>query len=235
MNDTVRAPFSPLACEYGFSALLRHICKSMLQVVHLMRHGVTEMNVYLSTNRYGSKGFRDPLLYDTRLTARGKLGAEAAAAKVRKLRPEPQLLVVSPLTRALQTATLAFGPQLACPVLVEPLLRERLYLSSDVGRHPQELAQEFPEIEFSHLPDVWWHSNSPEDPAAVHEEPEDVFDARMEQLYEWLQRRPESCIAVVSHWGCLHALTGYEFRNCELHTTRLSRMLAGRQKTQVFL
>jgi len=56
-----------------------------------------------------------------------------------------QLLVVSPLTRALQTATLAFGPQLACPALVEPLLRERLYLSSDVGRHPQDLAQEFPQ------------------------------------------------------------------------------------------
>jgi hypothetical protein len=34
----------------------------LLQIVHLMRHGVTEMNVYLSTNRYGSKGFRDPLL-----------------------------------------------------------------------------------------------------------------------------------------------------------------------------
>jgi len=44
------------------SALLRHIDVSMLQVVHLMRHGVTEMNVYLSTNRYGSKGFRDPML-----------------------------------------------------------------------------------------------------------------------------------------------------------------------------
>jgi hypothetical protein len=37
-------------------------CACLLQIVHLMRHGVTEMNVYLSTNRYGSKGFRDPLL-----------------------------------------------------------------------------------------------------------------------------------------------------------------------------
>lgn len=36
----------------------------------------------------------------------------------------------------------------------------------------------------------------------------EVFDARMEQLCNWLQRRPESCIAVVSHWGCLQALTG---------------------------
>lgn len=56
-----------------------------------------------------------------------------------------QLLVVSPLTRALQTATLAFGTQPDCPVVIEALWRERLYLSSDVGRHPEELQQEFPQ------------------------------------------------------------------------------------------
>lgn len=56
-----------------------------------------------------------------------------------------QVLVVSPLTRALQTATLAFGQQPPCRVHVEPLWRERLYLSSDVGRHPQQLQQEYPQ------------------------------------------------------------------------------------------
>lgn len=56
---------------------------------------------------------------------------------------QTQLLVVSPLSRALHTATLAFGEQPGCPVHVEPLWRERLYLSSDVGRPPAQLAQEF--------------------------------------------------------------------------------------------
>jgi hypothetical protein len=48
------------------------------QTLHLMRHGVTHMNEYLgaTAHPYGSPGFRDPLLYDTRLTARGQ--AEAA-------------------------------------------------------------------------------------------------------------------------------------------------------------
>lgn len=74
--------------------------------------------------------------------------------------PVLQLLVVSPLTRALQTASLAFGNQQqyqqqqqqqqpscsSCPPIhVEPLWRERLYLSSDVGRHPQQLQQEYPQ------------------------------------------------------------------------------------------
>lgn len=35
----------------------------------------------------------------------------------------PQLLVVSPLTRALKTAQLAFGEAPPCPVVVEPLFR----------------------------------------------------------------------------------------------------------------
>jgi hypothetical protein len=32
------------------------------QVMHLMRHGITEMNVHLSRNPYGAKGFKDPLM-----------------------------------------------------------------------------------------------------------------------------------------------------------------------------
>jgi broad specificity phosphatase PhoE len=71
--------------------------------------------------------------------------AHARAERTLLLLLPLQLLVVSPLTRALQTATLAFGQQPGCPVLVEPLWRERLYQSSDVGRPGQQLAQEFPQ------------------------------------------------------------------------------------------
>ena len=82
------------------------------------------MNVYLSRNAYDSPGFRDPLMYDTRLTAAGAAGARAAAKLCGKLHPRPQLLVVSPLTRALQTAEHAFGTDHGIPTLVEPLWRE---------------------------------------------------------------------------------------------------------------
>ena len=55
-----------------------------------------------------------------------------------------QLLVVSPLTRALLTAQLAF-PHYDGPVEVEALARERVWLSSDCGRSPAELKEDFPE------------------------------------------------------------------------------------------
>ena len=134
------------------------------KVLHLMRHGQTAMNVYLSHNPYGSPGFEDPLMwvqhtltgplytdmcitrqlrlkghphvcsFDTSLTDVGVEQAQKAKGKANGLRPTPELLVVSPLSRALHTADLAFPPSTVdCPRIMHPLARERLYLSSDVG------------------------------------------------------------------------------------------------------
>ena len=69
-----------------------------------IRHGVTEMNVYLSGCPYGSPGFVDPGLFDTRLTAAGEA---LAASQLRKdlaaahERDPIELVVSSPLTRAI--------------------------------------------------------------------------------------------------------------------------------------
>lgn len=158
------------------------------QVLHFVRHGETEMNVHLAYCKpsYGQPGFVDPLLFDTRLTAHGHRQASATAAAVARLRPTPQLVVVSPLTRALQTAAASFAG-IDVPLLAHPLARERLYLSSDVGRPRRQLEAEHPAVDFSHLPvanggpdAVWWHSSLDEAPGmdegadlgSIEEEPE---------------------------------------------------------------
>jgi broad specificity phosphatase PhoE len=46
---------------------------------------------------------------------------------------QPELIVSSPLSRALHTADLAF-PASEVPRMMLPLARERLWLSSDVGQ-----------------------------------------------------------------------------------------------------
>ena len=74
------------------------------------------------------------------------------------LSPIPEVLIASPLSRALHTAELAFGNTL-CPTIVEPLCSERIWLSSDVGRQPAELQQDFPTVDLDNLEDVWWHNN----------------------------------------------------------------------------
>jgi broad specificity phosphatase PhoE len=70
--------------------------------------------------------------------------ASSLSRRVASLAPPPQLLVASPLRRALRTAELAFGAHSALPRLVSPLCRERLYHSSDVGRAPAVVGAEFP-------------------------------------------------------------------------------------------
>lgn len=35
----------------------------LVSAVHLMRHGLTDMNVYLRKNIYGSPSFKDPMMW----------------------------------------------------------------------------------------------------------------------------------------------------------------------------
>jgi broad specificity phosphatase PhoE len=231
--------------------------------VVFLRHGTTEMNEYLHTQcNYYSPDFKDPLIFDTRLTEDGQKRARLVAAQAQKLRPQPQLIVSSPLTRALQTAELAFGPLIdaGVPCLALPLARERLFLSSDVGRPGLELAAEFPRWRGSlaRLEDGWWRTvdggtgssssesksesdddggrprrsrrrlrtptPKPNDAIAVDEEGDDQFAARMDAFGEWLRRRPEQHIAVVSHWGVILEATGHEFENVEMRTFRMEQL-----------
>lgn len=48
----------------------------------------------------------------------------------------------------------------------------------------------------------------------------------MERLRLFLARRPEDSLALVTHWGVLHALTGRSFHNCEVASLRLSHLRA---------
>lgn len=260
---------------------------------------------------YGEPRFRDPNLPDTRLTAAGRQQAAAARAAAAQLAPAPELVVSSPLTRALDTAAIMFGDhrwgnlkaawrsmhglgapdaQAVChwpplcpqghpippprhrscrrsaPRLVQPLAAERLYLSSDVGRVREELEAEFspPSFDFAALVpgQPWWHDEAQgtdgQLEAAAGAESLDLIDAReppggwtglawlgaggsepgvgaaatrncakvtgcrrvalpsragaflrrAERLRQWLADRPECCVALVTHWGLLHALTG---------------------------
>jgi hypothetical protein len=69
--------------------------------------------------------------------------------------------------------------------------------------------------------------------SGVPSEPSEVFEARMKDLKDWLERRPESHIAIVAHWGVWFSLTGREFENCELVTLELDDLEPGKGKMPV--
>lgn len=202
-----------------------------------VRHGVTEMNIFLGSSHYGSPGFQDPGLWDTRLDARGVSQAEALNSRLLKGaatwatdKDAPiDLIVSSPLSRALHTASLAFeGERLRqVPRAVHAGLRERMWLSSDVGASPDELTAAWSGKgwDFSGLENKWWYTDESWQPGDddwrkkgdyLHPgEPEQPFVQRLTDFKAWLLARPERRIACVAHWGTIYGLTGKSLENCE--------------------
>ena len=173
-----------------------------------IRHGESTFNAH-----HAATG-RDPGHIDARLSERGH--DQVATARTR-LRDVPfELVVTSPLTRALQTTAGIFSDHPAKPaVLVEVLHRECQESSCDIGRAASALAREFPDFRVDHLPETWWYAEGEAGPEGWHVEPRDRFDARVVGFREWLRARPERTIAVVGHGTFFYHLTGQWLANCE--------------------
>ena len=175
----------------------------------LIRHGESTFNAAA-----GAPSF-DPMLFDAPLTA---LGQEQVAAARATLRDRPvDVVIASPLTRALQTALGIFGDHPSQPrIVVEMGHRERLESSCDRGRAPSDLKRDFPDLTLDHLPETWWHDAGEPDHRGIHVEPLDVLLARLNDFAVALRARSERHIAVVGHGTFFHHLTGRWMRNCEI-------------------
>jgi len=153
----------------------------------LVRHGEATHNVDFAQRGYAA--YTDPKHRDSLLTALGEQQAMQCT-----LPPEVELVVVSPLQRALQTAEYAqFASSI--PVIVLDCVRE------------------FP---IGHTPNIVLHVHHPigfdysqamaqqEDWSDGRMETSDEVDLRVRTFCEWLSQRPEQNIAVISHSSYLN-------------------------------
>jgi broad specificity phosphatase PhoE len=178
----------------------------MPEHIYLIRHGQSTFNAIFELSGV------DPLHFDARLS---EIGIEQVAAARQAVSEIPvDLVVVSPLTRAVQTAMGLFGEATA-PIVVTDLHRELLENSCDVGRSPSALSTEFPILTFDHLNDPWWHVGQ-KDNRGVAVEPDHLFAQRVTDFSRWLRARPEDVVVVVGHGGFFRRLTGRNLRNCEI-------------------
>ncbi len=173
----------------------------------LIRHGQSTYN-----ELFDATGI-DPLHYDARLTSKGR--EQVVALKETAQRLAVDLVIVSPLTRAIETGLGLFNPN-QTRIIVSSLHRERLGNSCDIGRHPDELTAEFPMLNFSHLDELWWHDGPNKDSRGVAVEPDESVSKRMAEFSTWLTKRPEQRLAVVGHGLFFNRLTGRHFENCEI-------------------
>lgn len=234
---TILFHFSSLSrMQTNLSATTNNEASETKQLL-LIRHGRSLGNDMMDKpgNRWGDPGFRDDgSLIDSPLS---DLGIQQAKELSRNLveTENIELIVVSPLTRTMQTMQHAVLPNLLTkkhnvPIIAQPLSTERVYTASDTGRKLAELPAEFQngDINFDLVQEdsKWWfHTDNPgpewrphngQQWYAVPGEPKSVFEKRIRQFERWLSERPEKYICLVGHWAVLRKLTnGYEFRNCE--------------------
>lgn len=162
----------------------------------LLRHGQSEFNLHFTATR------RDPGIIDPKLT---DLGHAQAAAAVESLAGERiSRIIVSPYTRALQTAT-PLARALGVPVFINPVVRERYAFACDIGTPRTELERAWPEHDFSAIEEIWWPS-VPETGASVIGRAA-LFRAEMAALPDWRDT------LVVSHWGFILCMTGQSVMN----------------------
>eukprot|EP01134_Creolimax_fragrantissima_P004925 CFRG4925T1 len=126
------------------------------------------------------------------------------------------LVVISPLTRALQTAIHVL-PEIqlgTCTVKVCSRIRERSNRACDCGSGPDTLKQRFPCVDFQDLEPNWWqcwHSDNQETVEEVR--------GRAKSFTQWLKGRKEKTIVVFSHGNfLLHQLGAPRMGNCEVRT-----------------
>lgn len=231
-----------------------------------IRHGQTFMNEFIDGINYGGPNFTDIFpdtpeyrkkYYDSPLSPTGinqaqelhnKLknlmnGKEDAAQQL-SISPEDaailqslELILVSPLTRALQTLDIGLFKTLSneIPILAIPLATERVYLVSDIGTSRSELKTKYPYIDFDTAFDTnddsnWYYTPTEQETQNYVEwrpsgqgqkyaclgEPQEHFDRRMSQLYRYLESCSESTIAVVCHAGVIDWFVQEIFENCQV-------------------
>jgi broad specificity phosphatase PhoE len=165
----------------------------------LLRHGQSEFNLAFTHTR------RDPGILDAPLTPLGHAQAERAAEALAGDRP-PRRIIVSPYTRALQTAA-PIARRTGATVHVTPLVRERFAFSCDVGSPRSELERAWPRHDFTQIDEIWWPPIEEAADSVIGRAA--LFRAEMAALPDW------SDTLVVSHWGFILCVTGTSVANGE--------------------
>jgi broad specificity phosphatase PhoE len=217
----------------GFSLLAKknvrfshfHPLTSLMKEVYLIRH---------------AEGLHNRGLYhlvDPELTSRGEKQGHQVGQILGKL--DFDHIIVSPLKRTLQTATLIFGPR---PMKSTELVREYLQEPCGLRSKTSVIRENFPHVDVSDLEEMDPNLNidSPDDLVFSDSEgSEQQYEAffsresshhlrkRCLQTVEYLRNLDGDKIAIVSHGSfinCLMKLLKNQsicLRNCQFVTTRL--------------
>ena len=163
----------------------------MSKILHLVRHGHSLHNELF--HKIGVQAFRIPLTIDSPLTQEGHIQSIELGQSWQN-KKEIELVLVSPLTRTLETCMNIFGDT-EIPIISQEFLRE-YPIGEDTCNKRSSLTllkNRFPKIEFQLDvdQDTLWKEDYRENMIELEQ--------RLEKMITYLQKRPEKNIAIVGH------------------------------------
>ena len=176
--------------------------------IYFIRHGQSEFNAAFN-------GKIDPMIFDPALTKLGLEQAESARVNILKLGIDR--VITSPFTRAIQTAKIMFDG--ISPIEVQLGHHELLLHSSDIGRHPSDLKESFPDLTFEHIPYSWWYKNSTNG-LTIEKEPLELFKERISRFVLALDQIKNENVAIVGHGNAFREILDLKLDNCQIHHFR---------------
>lgn len=144
--------------------------------------------------------YLEPSHEDAKLTQRGRLQATAIGTKLIHTKPLPEIVLVSPLFRTLQTATIAMSTisHVQVPMISEERIRERMGLHfCDKRSDKTKLVSYFGKVDFANIapgPDAFFTDSR---------ESEEETARRGKDFFLSLKDRPEACFALFTHSSLL--------------------------------
>ena len=174
-----------------------------MKKIYVIRHAESEANAAVDLDN-------PTYYYDAKITKRGEDQALKARSVLENVHFDT--FICSPLTRTLQTFSIIFPDN---KPIIEPLIREHLFHSCDVGRQPSSLKKDFTSFDFSNLNDFWWNNNKPINEKKIVKENFNDIKNRLDKFKLWLNKSNSNTIALVSHGTFLSQITGYMLENCE--------------------
>ncbi|KAG7359946.1 histidine phosphatase superfamily protein [Nitzschia inconspicua] len=187
------------------------------QKVILIRHGVAQHNVLQEGH---PPNLRDPRLLDPPLIYHGKQQALEAGERLRiwcrttQLGETPELIVVSPLTRCIQTAMLAFLPgEKYTTNQKEPTFVSTELCREAYGMHYPDRRRDLSILQ-QHWPAVQWDPSMTELDEAwqidVRETIPELLQ-RIAQFWDFISERPEEFVVVVTHGVWIEACLNHYY------------------------
>lgn len=218
------------------------------KTIHFVRHAQATHNE--AKEIVGRSAYRDPAFHDARLTELGKEQClklkeqlqKADNSKNKTTIDNIQLVLVSPCSRATETALLAFREHIlsssnttnnntGVPWLALECLREKTgYNPCDGRRSVTELKKEYGDvIDYSFMKD---DEDIYDKQMGDNRETNEMITHRAYELFQFLQSRSETNILVVTHSAFLFVLfdqvvqcnsdVSRWFENCEMRTTQFA-------------